>query len=133
MNANYDRVMDTKGDLETDVHDLLFQQEEFERRNRALLEACIKASEETSARTIQENETPGFQINATYFIMVSEELQDVLTKLKGVHGDFLKDNNSHTDALLRTTVRCSHLLNLIHERGMAICNKSTNINTGESK
>lgn len=124
--------MDTKGDLETDIHDLLFQQEEFERRNRALLEACIKASEETSVRTIQENETPGFQINATYFIMVSEELQDVLTKLKSIHGDFLKDK-THTDGLLRTTVRCGHLLNLIHERGITICNKTRNINTGESK
>lgn len=126
-------MIGTKESLETDIHDLLFQQEEFERRNRALLEACIKATEETSVRTIQENETPGFQINATYFIMVSEELQDVLTKLKSVHEDFTKDNNPHTDTLVRTTVRCSHLLNLIHERGMAICNKSTNINSGESK
>lgn len=125
--------MGTKEDLETDVQDLLFQQEEIMQRNRVLLETCIKASEETSARTIQENETPGFQINATYFIMVSEELQDVLTKLKSVHQDFLNDNNSHMEALVRTTVKCSHLLNLIHERGMAICNKSTNINSGESK
>lgn len=125
--------MGTKEELETDVHDLLYQQEEFERRNRALLEACIKATEETSVRTIQENETPGFQINATYFIMVSEELQDELVKLKTVYESFTKDNNTQTDALVRTTVRCSHLLNLIHERGMAICNKSTNINSGESK
>lgn len=125
--------MGTKEGLETDVQDLLFQQEEVVQKNRALLETCIKASEETSARTIQENETPGFQINAAYFIMVSEELQDALAKLKSVHQEFLSDNNSHTEALLRTTIKCSHLLNLIHERGMAICNKSTNINSGESK
>lgn len=125
--------MGTKVDLETDVQDLLFQQEEIMQRSRALLETCIKASEETSARTIQENETPGFQINAAYFIMVAEELQDALARLKNVHKDFLTDNNSNMEALVRTTVKCSHLLNLIHERGMAICNKSTNINSGESE
>lgn len=126
-------MLGTREVLETDIHDLLFQQEEIERRNRALIDTCIKASEETSVRTIQENETPGFQINAAYFIMVSEELQDMLTKMKTIHGEFLKDNNSNTDELVRNTIRCSHLMNLILERGMAICNKSTNINSGESE
>lgn len=147
-----------KESFETDIQDLLHQQEQSELRNieslakiqqleidltnskihgetalRALLEACIKTSEKITIRAIAESETPGASGTSTYFIMVAEELQDVLTKLKLVHENYLKDNTNNVEALARKVIVGGHLLASVHEQGMAVCNKSTNIDSGESK
>lgn len=158
MSANYDRVLGEKETFETDIQDLLHQQEQLTQQQseaatkiraleielvnskihgetalRALLEACIKTSEKITLRAIAESETPGASGTSTYFIMVAEELQDVLTKLKIVHENYLKDNNNNVEALVRKVQSTGHLLASVHEQGFAICNKSTNIDTGESK
>lgn len=155
MNANYDRVMVEKDTFETDIQDLLLQQEQMDLKHneavqqlqielvnskihgetalRALLEACIKTSEKITLRAIAESETPGASGTSTYFIMIAEELQDVLTKLKIVHENYTKDNDNNVEALVRKVQSMGHLLASVHEQGMAICNKSTNIDTGESK
>lgn len=158
MNANYDRVMGEKETFETDIQDLLLQQEQMDQKHneavvkiqklelelvnskihgetalRALLEACIKTSEKITLRAIAESETPGASGTSTYFIMIAEELQDVLTKLKIVHENYTKDNDNNVEALVRKVQSMGHLLASVHEQGMAICNKSTNIDTGESK
>lgn len=158
MNASYDRVLSEKNAFETDIQDLLHQQEQMDQKHnesvlriqqleldlvnskihgetalRALLEACIKTSEKITLRTIAESETPGASGTSTYFIMIAEELQDVLTKLKIVHENYLKDNNNNVEALVRKVQSSGHLLASVVEQGMAICNKSTNIDTGESK
>lgn len=98
---------------------------------RALLEACIRTSEKITLRAIAESETPGASGTVTYFIMIAEELQDVLTKLKLVHENYLHDNNN-VEALVRKVQAAGHLFASVHEQGMAICNKSTNIENGES-
>lgn len=156
MNANYGRVLVEKETFETDIQDLLHQQEQMDQKHnealarireleielmnskihgetalRALLEACIKTSEKITLRAITDSETPGASGTATYFIMIAEELQDVLTKLKIVHENYRKDNNN-VEALVRKVQASGHLLASVHEQGMAICNKSTNIDTGES-
>lgn len=100
---------------------------------RTLLEACVKTSEKLTLRAITESEMPGASGTATYFIMMAEELQDVLTKLKMVHESYLKDNTNNVEALARKVIVGGHLLASVHEQGMAICNKSTNIDSGESK
>lgn len=158
MNANYERVLSEKETFETDIQDLLHQQEQMDQKHneavvkiqqleldlinskvhgeaalRALLEACIKTSEKITLRAISDSETPGASGTPTYFIMVAEELQDVLAKLKIVHGNYLKDNNNNVEALVRKVQTSGHLLASVHDQGMAICNKSTNIDTGESK
>ena len=158
MHANYDRVLSEKESFEIDIQDLLHQQEQMDQKNneallriqqlelelvnskihgetalRALLEACIKTSEKITLRAIAESETPGASGTSTYFIMVAEELQDVLTKLKIVHENYRKDNNNNVEALVRKVQSAGHLLASIHEQGMAVCNKSTNIDTGESE
>lgn len=158
MNANYDRVLNEKISFETDIQDLLHQQEQMDLKSneallkiqqlelelvnskihgetalRALLEACIKTSEKITLRTIAESETPGASGTSTYFIMIAEESQDVLTKLKIVHESYLANNNNNVEALVRKVQSTGHLLASVHEQGMAICNKSTNIDTGESK
>lgn len=146
-----------KETCETDIQDLLHQQEQLDQTHnqalakikeleqelvnskihgetalRTLLEACIKTSEKITLRAIAESETPGASGTSTYFILVAEELQDVLTKLKIVHENYLKDNNNNVEALARKVQSSGHLLASVHEQGMAICNKSTNIDTGES-
>jgi hypothetical protein len=50
----------------------------------------MKTSEKITLRAIAESETPGASGTPTYFIMIAEELQDVLTKLKLVHENYLK-------------------------------------------
>lgn len=100
---------------------------------RALLETCIKTSEKITLRAIAESETPGASGTSTYFIMVAEELQDCLAKLKIAHENYLKDNNNNVEAFVRRVQSSGHLLASVHEQGMAICNKSTNIDSGESK
>lgn len=156
MNANYDRVLSEKQTCETDFQDLLHQQEQLDLKHnetvlkiqqlendllnskihgetalRALLEACIKTSEKITLRAIAESETPGASGTVTYFIMIAEELQDVLLKLKIVHENYLQDNNN-VEALVRKVQSAGHLMASVHEQGMAICNKSTNIENGES-
>lgn len=147
-----------KDTFESDLQDLLHQQEQLDQKHnealqkiqdlevmlvnskiqgetalRALLEACIKTSEKITLRAIAESETPGASGTATYFIMIAEELQDVLTKLKLVHDNYLKDNKNNVEALARKVQSSGHLLASVHEQGMAICNKLANIDTGESE
>jgi hypothetical protein len=52
--------------------------------------------------------------------------------LKIVHESYLKDNNN-VEALARKVQSCGHLLASVHEQGFAVCNKSNNIDAGESK
>lgn len=81
MSANYDRVLNEKESFETEIQDLLHQQEiqdqkyneriqqlENELMNskihgesslRALLECVMKTSEKITIRAIAESETPG--------------------------------------------------------------------------
>lgn len=81
MNANYDRVLNEKETFETEIQDLLHQQEiqdqkynekiqqlELDLLNsrihsesslRALLECVMKTSEKITLRAIAESETPG--------------------------------------------------------------------------
>ncbi|XP_052896699.1 huntingtin-interacting protein 1-related protein isoform X2 [Anopheles moucheti] len=98
---------------------------------RTLLEACIKSSEKLTLRAIGENEMPGAGGTPTYFLMIAEELQEVLTKLKMVHENYLKDNSTNVESLARKVISGAHLLASAHVQGMTICNRSANIESGE--
>lgn len=152
--SSFDRVMREKENIEVDFQDLMHQQEMVEQKNmeiiqrleqeklnakihgdiqiRTLLEACIKTSENITMRAIADCEA-GACGTSTYFIMIAEELQDVLTKLKLVHENYVKDGDNNMEALVRKVQSLGHLMSSIHEQGMTICNKSTNIENGESK
>ncbi|XP_055601254.1 huntingtin-interacting protein 1 isoform X8 [Uranotaenia lowii] len=156
LDANMDRLQSDKGALESDLQDLLHQQEELEQKLRAseatvsdleqllvnaritgetslrtLLEACIKSSEKLTLRAISENEMPGAGGTPTYFLMIAEELQDVLSKLSLVHDSYLKDNSTNVESLARKVIIGAHLLASAHVQGMSICNRSANIECGE--
>jgi hypothetical protein len=147
-----------KEGLEIDVQDLLLQQGQLieqraesetkikqleqqlqdshisgETALQALIQTCVKTSESIAARSFAENETPGAKGTSTYFIMLAEELQDSLAKLKITHENYIKNNSHHAESFLRKVLLGGHLLVSVHEQGLKICNKSANINTGESK
>ncbi|XP_021708106.1 huntingtin-interacting protein 1 isoform X4 [Aedes aegypti] len=98
---------------------------------RTLLEACIKSSEKLTLRAISENEMPGAGGTPTYFLMIAEELQEVLSKLAIVHENYLKDNSTNVESLARKVIIGAHLLASAHVQGMSICNRSANIECGE--
>nr|XP_029720881.1 huntingtin-interacting protein 1-like isoform X1 [Aedes albopictus]XP_029720882.1 huntingtin-interacting protein 1-like isoform X1 [Aedes albopictus] len=156
LDANMDRLLAEKGAIESDLQDLLHQQEQMEHRYqdalgtiknlenclidtkisgetalRTLLEACIKSSEKLTLRAISENEMPGAGGTPTYFLMIAEELQEVLSKLAIVHENYLKDNSTNVESLARKVIIGAHLLASAHVQGMSICNRSANIECGE--
>lgn len=100
---------------------------------RALLESVVKTTEKLSGRVITDSETPGANGTSTYFIMVAEELQENLTKLKLVHENYSKDNDNNVEALQRKVQSCGHLLAMGCEVGYNVCHQSKNIDWGESK
>ncbi|XP_050073538.1 huntingtin-interacting protein 1 isoform X7 [Anopheles maculipalpis] len=156
LDANMERLLSEKESVEFDLQDLLHQQEQAEQKLQAalgqvatletalidskisgetalrtLLEACIKSSEKLTLRAIGENEMPGAGGTPTYFLMIAEELQEVLTKLKMVHENYLKDNSTNVESLARKVIIGAHLLASAHVQGMTVCNRSANIESGE--
>lgn len=76
---------------------------------------------------------PGAGGTPNYFLMISEELKGVLTKLSIVHENYQKDSNTNVEALARKVILGGHLLASAHVQGMAVCNSSTDIECGERK
>lgn len=115
--------MSEKETFETEIQDLLHQKEIQELQNneniqqltlelmnakihgetslRALLECVIKTSEKITLRAITESETPGTSGSSTFFIMIAEELQDELKKLKIVHENYLKNSSENVEGMAR--------------------------------
>lgn len=113
--------------------DLLQMKIKNDAAQSALMKTLIKGFEELSQRSVQEGETPGTQTSAAYFIMLSDELQDLLSKMAAIYKNYCEDNNLHSEGFARNIINSGHLLSLIYDRGLAICNTLTNINSGESK
>jgi DNA anti-recombination protein RmuC len=154
LKANNDRLRSIKDDLENDIHCLL-QQEELESTKaelasqnasqisdirshneislRALMEALLRGCEEISLRSVQENETLGTQTSAAYYIMIMQEVQDLLEKLKTAYGGYSENCSENAEALAVTVVNSGHMLSLAFDRGMTIANASTNMVSGESE
>ncbi|EDS42262.1 huntingtin interacting protein [Culex quinquefasciatus] len=128
MDARYQTALGTIRNLEDSLADAKITGESA---LRALLEACIKSSEKLTLRAISENEMPGAGGTPTYFLMIAEELQDVLSKLTIVHDNYLKDNTTNVESLARKVIIGAHLLASAHVQGMSICNRSANIECGE--
>jgi translation elongation factor EF-Ts len=152
-----DRMTNEKCSIESDFQDLLHQQDEVQEKYqvacleskhlaeqlteakihgeaalRALLEACFKSAEKLALRAISDNDrlasgTP------TYFLMIAEELKDILTKLELVHVSYVKDNSQNVESLARKVIIGGHLLATAHVQGLAVCNSSADIELGERK
>lgn len=103
-----------------------------ESRMRALVEACIKSSEKLALRAMSENDVTSTAGTSTYFMMISEELQQVLNELSIVHDTYVADN-SNVEGLARKVILGGHLMATVHVQGMTICNSSAEIEFGESE
>lgn len=157
MHESSDRVHIEKDNFEIELQDLLHEQEELtekyessmstirnleatmedirirdETRLRALIEACIKSSEKLTLRAMAENEVAGAAGTSAYFMMISEELQNVLNELAIVHATYLADANN-VEGLARKIILGGHLMATVHVQGMTICNTSADIEFGERK
>lgn len=100
---------------------------------RALLETCVRESEKIAARSINDNEMQAAGGTPSYFLMIAEELQGVLSKLAVVHENYQQDSNTNVEALARKVIYGGHLLASAHIQGMAVSNSSADIECGERK
>ncbi|XP_063708140.1 huntingtin-interacting protein 1 isoform X4 [Culicoides brevitarsis] len=156
LSTTCDRLSNDKATLELDLQDLLHQQEQLEEKLnlsidtnktlenvlqdtrikgdaalRALLETCVKESEKIAMRSINDNEMSRAGGTPSYFLMIAEEVQDVLTKLSLVHNNYQADSSANVEALARKIILGGHLLASAHVQGMAICASSADIECGE--
>lgn len=158
MTTSVDRLSTERATLEVDLQDLLHQQEQLDGKLavatdqirsletalqenrisgdtalRALLETCIRESEKIAARAIADNEMQTAGGTPSYFLMIAEELQTVLTKLSLVHESYQSDSNTNVEALARKVIYGGHLLASAHVQGMAVCSSTADIECGERK
>lgn len=155
LNANVERVTNEKLAIENELQDLLIQQEELQETQnkaqntiqslkdeilnikvhseisiKALLQTCVKSSHNLAIKAISDSDISGTAGTPAYFMMLAEELKDVLTKLNFVHEKYLDDNNN-IEGLTRKVIHCGHLFASIHTQGLIICNNSADIEYGE--
>lgn len=143
-------------DLENDVQDLLHQQSELVEKNRqaqemistlegsmkeaeirysaalrSLLETCIRSSEKMATRAICDDEFAGTPIGTPgYFMLIAEELQDVLSELAVSHGEYVKDKNC-AELFARKVIMGGHLMATAHIQGISVCSTCPDIECGE--
>jgi uncharacterized protein involved in propanediol utilization len=97
------------------------------------MEALLRACEDISLRSVQENETLGTQTSAAYYIMLMQELQDLLEKTRLAYGGYSQMCGENAEGLAVSVVNSGHMLSLVFDRGMTIANASTNMVSGESE
>lgn len=157
MHETVDRLNVDKDNFETDLQDLLHEQEQLaekhatslatisvleaaivdarirdETRLRALIEACVKSAEKLTTRAMLDDEVAGTAGTSAYFMMQAEELQRVLNELVIVHAAYVADSGS-VEGLARKVIVGGHLMATVHVQGMTICNTLADIECGERK
>lgn len=98
---------------------------------RALIQTCIKSSENLTTRAIAENDVVITAGTSSYFRLVADELQEVLNGLVLVNAAYTNDPDNNGEGLARKVILAGHLLSTLHIQGMTICNTSADIETSE--
>lgn len=157
MQTMSDRLQTEKITFESELHDLLHEQDEFnekleqtnstvhvleealkgarisaDARVRALVEACIKSSEKLVRRATAENDVAAAAGTSSYFMMIADELNGVLSELSLVHLNYVSDNYKNVEALARKSILIGHLMASVYIQGITIGKTSANIECGES-
>lgn len=157
MHETVDRLNVDRDNFETDLQDLLHEQEQLaekhtaslatiaalemtlvdarirdESRLRALIEACVKSAEKLTTRAMLDDELAGTAGTSSYFMMRAEELQNVLNELVIVHAGYAADAGN-VEGLARKVIVGGHLMATVHVQGMTICNTLADIECGERK
>lgn len=158
LRAAGDRAVDERTANESDMHDLLLEQETLteqytqsqaqaallrqslqdvriaqETGLRALIQTCIRASENLTQRASAENEVAATTGTSSYFRMVAEELLGTLNELVLVNGAYTNDAANNGESLARKVILAGHLLATVHVQGMTVCNTCKDIEAGESE
>lgn len=156
--ATASRALDERSTFESDLHDLLLEQETLtesltqtqatvaqlrqtasdvriaqEAGLRALIQTCIRASENLTVRATSENEVAATTGTSSYFRMVAEELQTVLNEMVLVNAAYTNDADNNGEGLARKVILAGHLLATVHGQGMTVCNTCKDIEAGESE
>lgn len=114
--------------LEQSVRDVRISQEAG---LRALIQTCIKSSENLTMRAIAENDVAATNGTSSYFRMVAEELQSVLNELVLVNAAYTNDPENNGEGMVRKIVLAGHLLASVHVQGMSVGKTSGDIEIGE--
>lgn len=97
---------------------------------RILLQTCISSSEKLTSHAVSENELSSTAGTPAYYMIISEELNNTLSKLINVYEKFTNDDKV-IDEFAETIIVGGHLLASVYIQGTAICNTSANIESGE--
>lgn len=158
MNESTTRLHADKDNVETDLQDMLHEQEELqarfaeakselaevkltiesqvireETRMRALVETCIRSAEKLTSRTLLDDELDTVADAAAYLQLHSEQLQTVLGEMAIVHGKYRVDPANNVESLARKVIGAGHLMATIQLQARQMCNASTDIESGESR
>lgn len=158
LTADAERAMADRNAHESDMHDLLLEQETLteqfaqsqtiaaqlrqstadariahEAGLRALIQTCIRASENLTVRATAENEVAATIGTSSYFRMVAEELLGVLNELVLVNAAYANEPTLNGESLARKVILAGHLLATVHVQGMTVCNTCKDIEAGESE
>lgn len=143
-------------DLENDIQDLLLQQQELEKQNRAaqetiasleerlqntiiksdvalrsLLECCIRSAQKMTTRATAEDQFGAAAAGTpSHFSLVADELDDMLTELAAAHNQYILDA-SCTETFARKVIVGGHLMASTYTQGIAVCNTCADIDSGE--
>lgn len=104
--------------------------QKIESSTKILLQTCIKSSEKLTSHAVTENELSSTAGTPAYFMIISEELNNSLSKLINVHEKYTEDDKA-IDEFADTIIVGGHLLASVYIQGTAICNTSANIESGE--
>lgn len=158
MHESTTRLHADKDNVETDLQDMLHEQEQLQARHneakcelaelklaadarlireetriRALTETCIRSAEKLSARTLLDDELDTVADAAAYLQLHSEQLQTVLGELAIVHGKYRTDPTTNVESLARKVIGAGHLMATVQLQARQMCNTSMDIEAGESK
>lgn len=154
--SNIDRAFEERTTLESDMQDLLLEQEtlneqfiasaahqrtlEDELRDlrisqetvqRALIQTCIRSAENLTTRAVAENDVAAANGTSSYFRMIAEDLQSVLNELVLVNAAYTNDPDNNGEGMVRKIVLAGHLLASVHAQGMSVGNTASDIEIGE--
>lgn len=144
--------------IESDLHDLLSEQDEYteklektnntvhlleealktarvsgDARIRALVEACIRSSEKMVSRAAAEHDVAVATGTSAYFMLFGEELTGILSELAVVHSSYVTDSYNNVEELAKKCILMGHLMAIVYIQGVTICKTSANIERGERK
>lgn len=109
---------------------LILKEKLIEENVHHIIKACLTTAKEIATRTLTDQHLMDIKDNPALFIVISNELQTILTSF--IHSQ--KDNQlgkPNIEEMLKNIIVSSHLIAAVQDRGVLICNNSADIEFGE--